>query len=385
MISYGRQTIDQSDIDAVIDVLKSDYLTQGPAVETFEKSLLEKFGPGFCSVVSNGTAALHITGLALGWSENDIIIMSPLTFLATSNSVLYCGATPDFCDINREDYTIDLNKLEKKIKSYEQKGKKVKAVIGVDFAGHPCDWSSLRAIADKYNLQLVNDNCHAAGASYKGKINYALNYADVVTHSYHPVKPLTTGEGGAIFTKDKGLDSQIKKLRSHGMVKDENKMKEKGTWFYEMRSLGFNYRLSDIHAALGISQLKKLEEFTIKRNSIAAIYHDSLKNKLNMTLPLASADVSHSYHLYPLLIDFEKENLNKVEFFFEMKKKGINLQAHYIPIHLQPFYKQRFNYKAGDFPVAEDFYNKEVSLPIFPSLLSEEQEHVLKSLDELLK
>ena len=279
MISYGKHTIDQSDIKAVIDVLKSDFLTQGPVVESFESELINSFGPGYCTAVSNGTAALHIVGMALGWGSEDIVLTSPLTFLATSNAVLYCGATPDFCDINFKDYTIDPIKLEEKIISYKKRGKKVRAIIGVDFAGHPCNWKDLRKIADTYDINLVNDNCHAIGASYKKKLNYALKYADAVTHSYHPVKPFTTGEGGAILTKNKKLDSKIKELRSHGVVRDQNKMKMEGSWFYEMNSLGYNYRLTDIQAALGLSQLRRLDKFILKRRKIASFYDKSLKGE----------------------------------------------------------------------------------------------------------
>ncbi|HIC43552.1 MAG TPA: aminotransferase class I/II-fold pyridoxal phosphate-dependent enzyme, partial [Sulfurimonas sp.] len=211
MISYGKQSIDQSDIDAVVEVLKRDWLTQGPAVETFENDLKNYFGAKHCCAVSNGTAALHLTGLALGWHPGDVIITTSITFLATANCIVYAGATPDFVDIDPVTYTIDPNKVEEKIKVYKSKGKKVKAVIGVDYAGHPCDWKGLRQIADKYGLQLVNDNCHALGALYFGEKQYAVKYADVVTQSYHPVKHITTGEGGAVFTNDPTIDQKVRR------------------------------------------------------------------------------------------------------------------------------------------------------------------------------
>jgi perosamine synthetase len=226
MISYSKQCIDRSDIDAVVNVLNGDYLTQGPTLETFESDLKLYFGARYCCAVSNGTAALHLAGLALGWEPGDIVITSPITFLATANCIVYVRATPDFVDIDPVTYTIDPNQVEDKIKAYKSKGKKVKAVIGVDYAGHPCDWKALREIADYYELQLVNDNCHALGASYLGRKDYAVSYADVVTQSYHPVKNITSGEGGAVFTNDPGIDKKIRLLRTHGMSKDEAKLEK---------------------------------------------------------------------------------------------------------------------------------------------------------------
>ena len=385
MISYGKQSISQDDIDAVVDVLKSDWLTQGPAVEAFESSLNKYFGSKYSCALSNGTAALHLAGMALDWKPGDIVITTPLTFLATANCILYSGATPDFVDIDPVSYTIDPILVEKKVLKYQKMGKRVKTIIGVDFAGHPCDWKALRKIADKYHLQLINDNCHALGASYFGNKRYAVEYADIVTHSYHPVKHLTTGEGGAILSNNSDLVEKIKRLRSHGMTKDPNLMDSNdGPWYYEMHELGYNYRITDFQSALGSNQLRKLDMFGEKRREIATQYDNFFANTMNLKIPKAQIFVKHAYHLYPLQVYFDKINLSKVEFFRKMKKNGINLQVHYNPIHLQPYYHKRFGFKKGDFPISENFYRNEISLPIYPKLSSNDTITVINSILKLL-
>ena len=366
MIGYGKQTIDKDDINAIIEVLNSELLTQGPAVEKFEKDLQDFFDAKHVCAVSSGTAALHLAGLALGWGPKDIVITSPLTFLATANCIVYSGATPDFVDINPVSYTIDLNKVEEKVKHYLSIGKNVKAVIGIDYAGHPCDWKGLRQIADKYDLQLINDNCHALGARYLNDKGYAVKYADIVTHSYHPVKHFTTGEGGAVLTNNLELDEEIRCLRTHGINKNHTKLDE--PWYYNMDKLGFNYRITDFQCALGSSQLKKLDSFIEKRHRIAKRYNDSFVNIKNLIIPTEQSTIKHSYHLYPLQIDFEKIFLTKVQFFEKMKKAGINLQVHYIPIHFQPYYRENFGFQKGEFTIAESYYYNELSLPIYPDL-----------------
>jgi len=381
MISYGKQSIDHSDIDDVVKVLKSDWLTQGPAIERFEIDLKGYFGSKYCCVVSNGTAALHLTALALDWKPRDVVITTPITFLATVNCIVYAGATPDFVDINPVTYTIDPNQIEEKIKAYHSKGKKVKAIIGVDYAGHPCDWKSLREIADKYELQLVNDNCHAMGASYFGDKQYAVKYADVITQSYHPVKHITTGEGGAIFTNDKLIDKKVRRLRSHGITKDPDQLiKTDGPWYYEMHETGYNYRISDLQCALGCSQLKKLDQFIQRRCEISQKYNEVFSVIKSFKIPKINRRIKHAYHLYPLQIDFDKLSMSKLDFFNKMKKSGINLQVHYIPIHLQPFYKNEYGCNPGDYPISEDFYKKEVSLPIYPNLSNDDQDSIIKKI-----
>lgn len=375
MISYGKQSIDKSDVDAVIEVLNSDWLTQGTYVEKFEKDLAKYLGSQYACAVSNGTSALHLSAIALGWGPGDIILTSPLTFLATANCIVYVGATPDFVDIDSKSFTIDPNLLEDKIIKYRSLGKKVKAVIGVDYAGHPCDWKSLRDIANRYDLQLVNDNCHALGASYFGDLGYAVKYADVVTQSFHPVKHITTGEGGAIITNDYLINEKVKKLRSHGVTKDKEKTKDNGSWYYEMHELGYNFRITDFQCALGSSQLKKLDQFVDRRRNIARKY-DEIFSISEFKTPKIDSSVKHSYHLYPLQIDFTRLSILKKDFFAEMNKLGINLQVHYIPVYFQPFYTQNYSFKVGYCPTAEDFYSKAFSIPIFPSLTNLEIEKV---------
>ena len=365
MILYGKQFIDQSDIDAVVRVLMSDWLTQGSSVENFENDLKNYFGAKYACAVANGTGALHLTGLALDWQPGDIVITTPITFLATANCIVYSGATPDFADIDPVTHTIDTNRVEDKIKAYQSRGIKVKAVIGMDYAGHPCDWRTLREIADKYDLQLVNDNCHALGASYFGDKQYSLQFADVMIQSYHPVKHITTGEGGAVLTNDPQIGEKVRRLRTHGMTKDPAQLENSdGPWYYEMYEVGFNYRITDFQCALGSSQLKKLDQFVEKRREIAKKYDQSFYNNDILTIPKTKNSVVHSYHLYPLQIDFERINENKVQLFEEMKLANVNLQVHYIPVHLQPYYRNNFGFKVGDYPVAENFYSNEVSLPI---------------------
>ena len=385
MISYGKQSIDQSDIDAVIEVLKSDWLTQGPAVGQFENDLKNYFGAKHVCAVANGTAALHLTGLALGWQPGDIVTTTPITFLATANCIVYAGATPDFVDIDPITYTMDPNRVEEKIKAYQSEGKNVKAIIGVDYAGHPCDWKSLRTIADKYDLQLINDNCHALGASYFDDKQYAVKYADVVIQSYHPVKHFTTGEGGAVLTNDPTIDEKVRRLRTHGMTKEPSQLeKNDGPWYYEMHEVGYNYRITDFQCALGSCQLKKLDQFVQKRREIDKKYNESFSNINSLKIPEIHSSVDHAFHLYPLQIDFNKLPLTKAKFFKKMKQLEINLQVHYIPVHLQPFYQKNYGFNTSNFPVSESFYRNEVSLPIYPYLSTDDVSLIVNNILEIV-
>ena len=371
MINYGRQYIDANDVREVLKVLKSNFLTQGPKVTKFENALKLYFKAKYCTALSSGTAALHLATLALGWKKNDIVITTPTTFIATSNCILYCGATPMFVDVEKKYFTIDINKLEKKVKLLKKQKKNVVGIIATDFAGHPCDWRGLKKISKRYKISLINDNCHALGAEIDNNKGYAVKYADIVTHSYHPVKNITTGEGGSILTNNKLLDKKIKVLRTHGIDSMKRKL-----WFYEMKELGFNYRISDIQSALGISQLKKLNNFVKKRREIAKIYNKYFCNIKNFWTPSIKINFKHAYHLYPLRIDFKKFSKSKKLLFKYLLKKKINLQVHYIPIHLQPYYKKKFGFRKGDFPISEKFYDEEISLPIYFSLKTSEIKYV---------
>jgi len=373
MINYGKQSIDQDDIDAVVKVLKSDFLTQGQVVDDFEKGLSDYFGSKYCCVVSSGTSALHLSGMALGWKPEDVVITTPITFLASANSILYSGATPSFVDINPLTLNIDVQLLENKIERLLSKGQNVKAIIAVDFAGNPCDWKELREIADKYKLQLVNDNCHAIGASYFSDKKYAVKYADIVTQSYHPVKNITTGEGGSILTNNLEIFNKIKLLRTHGISKDFNNSEKKYyPWYYEMKELGYNYRITDFQCALGISQLKKLDLFISRRREIAAEYDRIFGDNDLFVIPPRSINGEHAYHLYPMQINFDKLEISKKDLFSRLNIADINLQVHYIPIHLQPFYIKKFGFKRGQFPISELFYSREVSFPIYYNLSDKE-------------
>ena len=380
-ISYGRQTITEQDITAVCSALRSDWLTQGPAVSQFEQALCDRVETSCATVVNTGTAALHLTALALGWGKDDVVLTTPLSFLASTNSIVYVGATPEFVDIDPVSYTLDPEKLEQKVKELRSQGKKVKALLAVDFAGHPCDWKAFRTIADRYELQLVDDACHALGAMYQGKPIASNGYADASILSFHPVKHITTGEGGAILSSNRDFDQRVKRLRSHGMSKDpELLQKNDGPWYYEMLELGYNYRITDLQCALGLTQLQQLDGFITKRKAIAEYYNQVFQGNEFLITPHEATQVSHAWHLYPLQIQFEKLALTRTELFQKMRECNIGLQVHYIPIHLQPYYRQRFGFKEGDFPIAENFYKNEVSLPMFPTLKQHEMEYVAEQL-----
>jgi dTDP-4-amino-4,6-dideoxygalactose transaminase len=362
VINYGRHFIDSSDIGTVLKSLKSENITQGSQILNFENELSKKFGSKYCSVVSSGTAGLHLVAKTLNWKKNDIIFCSPITFVATSNSIIYQNATPIFIDIELQNYNIDPNVIEKKLQSFTIR-KNAKAIIATDFAGHPCDWDALKYLSKKYNLKLINDNCHAIGASYKNNFKYAQKYSDFVVHSYHAVKNMTTGEGGAVFTNNKTHKQKIDQLRTHGVVRKSNRLYP---WKYEMTNLGFNYRMTDFQASLGISQLKKLDNFITQRRKIANLYNKLFTQLDNCKTPIVQNAIKHAYHIYPLLIDFKNiRKIDKLFLFKVFKKNKINLQVHYIPIYRQPYYKKKFDYSFKDFPNAESFYKKEVSLPIF--------------------
>ena len=359
MINYGKQTLKDNDFKAVIKTLRSDFLTSGPNVDKFEKNLIKKFGGKFCSVVNNGTSALNIVGKALGWKKNDKIITTPLSFLATANCIVNNNAIPVFSDVENESFTIDPEKLEDKLRK-----KFFKAVIAVDYAGHPCDWKSLRYLSNKYNFKLINDACHSMGSKLNNNFKYATYYSDLVTQSFHPVKAITTGEGGSIFSKNKKIANRIAQIRNHCM----QHTKKEGPWYYEVHEAGSNFRITDFQCALGVSQLKQLNSFVLARRKIASIYLKELKNDERFILPKEKINYYHSYHIFPLQVNFDKIKIDKKELFKRFKKKGINLQVHYIPIHLQPFYKKNFGYKVNQFPNAEKFYRNEISLPIYPEL-----------------
>ena len=381
-ISYGRQNITQEDIDLVVKTLKSDYLTQGPMVKEFEDKFAEYVGAKYAVAVTNGTDALHLCNLALGVKSGDKIITTPITFVASANATLYSGAEIDFVDIDSQTYTIDLDKLEDKLNK-SPKGT-YKGIVPVDFAGYPVDVERLRNIADKYGLWILEDACHAPGGFFKDSkdVNqYCGNgsYADLHIFSFHPVKHIATGEGGMVTTNNEELYRKLKLLSSHGITKDTSLLEENhGGWYYEMQELGYNYRLSDINCALGISQLKRAKEGVELRNQIANKYNEAFKNIDSIKTPFVEDNIYHAHHLYVIQIEDRKG------LYDYLREKNIFAQVHYVPVHLNPYYKS-LGWKKGDFPIAEYYYENALSLPMFPTLSNEEQNYVIAKVLEFIK
>lgn len=368
MINYGRHFIDNQDKKEVLAALKSNWLTQGPKVKIFENKLSKYLGAKHSLVVNNGTAALHLACISLGVKKNDLVLCSPITFLSSITSALFLKAKPSFIDIDKKTYCIDLDKLEIKLRFLKKKNKKPKVVIFTDYAGQMCDWKRIKYLSKKYKFFTINDNCHSLGSRYYNDQKYAVKFADIVTHSFHPVKIITTGEGGSLSTNNTKIFKKIINLRSHGVTKNQELDEKFGSWYYSMQDLGYNYRLPDINAALGISQLKKINKFVKKRQSIAKKYFFYLKKNKNIILPYINDFCSHSFHLFPIQIIFKNLKKTKKHFFKYMLKNKIKLQVHYIPVHLQKYFKKNYLFKKGDFKESENFYEKTVSLPIYYSL-----------------
>ncbi len=371
-IPYVKQSIDQDYIDTVVDTLKSDYLTTGPKVKEFEDALSSYCGAKYVVAVANGTAALHLASLVL-LNKDDKVLTTPNSFLATSNSILYVGAKPIFVDI-QEDGNIDLDLCEDTLK----KDASIKAIYAVAFSGNLINQEKLKYLKDTYNIKILEDNAHAIGAVYDGIKSGSCTNSDISIFSFHPVKHLTTAEGGAITTNSKAMYKKLLMLRGHGMVKTSD-MKP---WEYEMQDLGFNYRITDIQCALGISQLKRLPEFINRRFEIAKSYDKAFIN--SRVKPLYIYDGKSSYHLYVVQVDFTKLNISKVDLFNKLREKNIGIQLHYIPINTQPYYKS-LGYGSANTPMMDKYYKECFSLPMYPLLSNEEQEYVIKSLFEVLK
>lgn len=378
-ISYGRQHIAAEDLQAVRDTLLSDYLTQGPKIAEFERAFAAKVGAAHCSVVSNGTAALHLCALALGIEQGDRVITTPITFVASANGFRYCGAEITFCDIDPVTFLLDLDKLEDILKA-SPRGT-YKAVVPVDFAGYPLDTQRLRKLADRYGFSIVEDACHAPGAWFTDSNGRrercgAGHYADLSVFSFHPVKHIATGEGGAITTNNAELYVRFSSFRTHGITRDESLMAENhGGWYYEMVDLGYNYRITDFQAALGIEQLKRLDWSVERRNEIAAVYNEAFARVVGVATPHVASDVQHAYHLYIIEVD-DRRGL-----YDHLRANNIFAQVHYVPAHLMPYYRQ-FGWKKGDLPAAEHYYERCLSLPMFPTITAEEQQYVIDKVKE---
>jgi len=376
-IPYGRQTIDDDDIKEVVEVLNSDWLTTGPKIAEFEESLAQFVGARYAVAVSSGTAALHCAMFALEIGPGDEVIVPPMTFAATANCVVYQGGTPVFADVDPETLLIDPDQVESKITP------KTKAIIGVDYAGQPCDWDALREIADRHHLALVADSCHALGAEYKGRKIGTL--ADLTVFSFHPVKHITTGEGGMITTNDPALAERIRRFRNHGINIDHQRRDEQGAHFYEMVSLGYNYRLTDLQSALGLSQLEKLPEFVRKRQTIAGLYTQAFASVREVSPISVRSDVSHAYHLYVIQMHLEQLKATREQLFSALRREGILANVHYIPVHLHPYYRQQLGTAFGMCPVAEKAYERILTLPLFPAMSTGDVERVISVVKRIVE
>jgi perosamine synthetase len=370
LIPYGHQWIDETDIQAVVDVLRSEWLTTGPIVPKFEEAFAAYVGAKYAVAVSSGTSALHTAMFALGINPGDEVIVPPITFVATANAVVFQGGTPVFADVEAGTLLIDPQQVQEKVSS------RTKAIIAVDYAGQPCDYDTLRSLASKHGLALVDDGCHALGAQYKGRNVGTL--ADLTVFSFHPVKHITTGEGGMITTDDSNMAERMRRFRNHGIDADHASRAEQGTWYYEMTDLGYNYRITDFQCALGLSQLQKLPFFLKRRGEIAGLYDEAFSS-WNELKPLENrGEIFNSYHLYVVRAKARDE------LFQRLRDKGIGINVHYVPVHLHPFYQRRFGTEEGLCPVAEEAYHHILSLPMFPGMTDQDVGKVVMELKQQL-
>lgn len=371
MIPYGRQTIDEDDINAVVDVLKSDYLTTGPKIAEFEQAVASYTGAKYAVAISNGTSALHAACFAAGIGQGDEVITTPLTFAASANCVLYCGGTPVFADVDPYTYNIDPEDIRKKITD------KTKAIIAVHLAGQPCDMDEIHSIAQEHNLIVIEDGAHALGSVYKGKKVGCLS--DMTTFSFHPVKPITTGEGGMIMTDNEELYKRLVLFRSHGITRDNSMMtRNEGPWFYQQLDLGYNYRITDIQCALGCSQMRKLDKFLKRRRELVERYNNAFIECDNIVTPYQLPDTQSGWHLY--IVQVKKHDRKQV--FETLRDKGIGVNVHYIPVYMHPYY-QEHGYKDVHCVNAEEIYSHIISLPLYPGLTDEQQDYVIDTLKQL--
>lgn len=380
MIPYGKQDITQADIEAVIEVLSSDFLTQGPRVPAFETAVVNYVGAQHGVAVNSATSALHIACLALGLGPGDKLWTSPITFVASANCALYCGAEVDFVDIDKTTLNMCPDALEKKLEAAEKEGCLPKVVVPVHMAGSSCNMEAIRKLADKYGFYILEDASHAIGAKYKSKPVGSCEYSDITVFSFHPVKIITTAEGGLAVTNSSEFAERMRLFRSHGVSRDPALMdkESEGAWYYQQVDLGMNYRMTEMQAALGLSQLERLDQFVGYRNQLANKYHNDLAN-LAALLPICGKDVYSSYHLY--ILQLEKGKLSRRQIFDLLREKGIGVNVHYIPVHVQPFYKQK-GFSEGDFPQAESYYSQAISIPLFHGMTHDQQNFVIETLFE---
>ncbi len=385
VIPYGKQDISQTDIESVIKVLQSDFLTQGSQVPLFEKTVSNYCGAAFGVAVNSATSALHIACLALGLGKGDWLWTSPNSFVASANCGLYCGAKIDFVDIDPQTYNLSAEELERKLIQAKQDDNLPKIVIPVHFSGQSCDMKKIHSLSQEYGFKIIEDASHAIGGKYLDQPIGGCQYSDITVFSFHPVKIITTAEGGLATTNDKELSERMQLFRSHGVTRNPELMSKlsEGGWYYQQVDLGFNYRMTELQAALGVSQMQRLDEFVTQRHILQERY-DSLLNGLPIIKPHQSQDSYSALHLYPIQIDVDSVGKGREKIFDELRQNGIGVNVHYIPIHTQPYYLQ-FGFKVGDFPNSESYYNRAISIPLFHAMTAEQQDEVLNVLMRVLQ
>tara|TARA_B100000949_G_C14254405_1_gene439770 strand:- start:91 stop:1257 length:1167 start_codon:yes stop_codon:yes gene_type:complete len=382
MIPYAKQDISDEDIDSVIEVLKSDFLTQGNKVPLFEDIISERVGAKYALAANSATSCLYLSCLSLGLSKEDILWTSPITYVASANCALYCGAEVDFVDIDPLTWNISVEILEEKLKTARKIKKVPKILVLVHLAGNPCDLQKVFDLSKEYGFSIIEDASHALGSKYSGEHIGSSVYSDISVFSFHPVKNITTGEGGMILTNNQKLSEKIHLYRSHGITRDTKKMinKEEGLWYYEQLLLGFNFRMSDIHAALGISQMNSLDKFISKRNELSQIYTEELKG-LPLTIQRVRKEDLSAWHIFVIRLKLSELKLSRLEIYNSLRNKGIGVNVHYIPVHLHPFYKN-LGFNKGDFPNSENYYDGAITIPMFTKLKKKEIKYVIQALKE---
>lgn len=385
MIPYGRQDIQQDDIDAVLQVLTSDFLTQGPMVPRFERAVAEKVGASHALAVNSATSALHIACLALDLGEGDWLWTSPITFVASANCGLYCGAQVDFVDIDPKTYNLCPGALEAKLEQAEQEGRLPKVVVAVHLCGQPCDMQAIHFLGQRYGFRVIEDASHAIGGKYKGEYIGNSRYSDITVFSFHPVKIITTAEGGMALTNDDALASRMNLLRSHGVTRDPSLMTQEadGPWYYQQVDLGFNYRMNELQAALGVSQLERLDHYVAWRNDLAKRYDDNLAT-LPIITPWQHPDSYSGRHLYVIRLELDKIGVTHRQVFEALRGQGVGVNLHYIPVYTQPYYQQ-LGFRVGDFPEAEHYYAEAISVPLYPTMSEEQQDWVVEAVRTVLE
>ena len=384
MIPYGKQDIQQPDIDAVVEVLTSDFLTQGPKMPAFESAVAQKVGAKHALAVNSATSALHIACLALDLGEGDWLWTTPVTFVASANCGLYCGAQVDFVDIDPKTYNISVEALRNKLEKAAKENCLPKVLVVVHLCGQPCEMQAIKALADKYGVKVIEDASHAIGGKYQGEYIGSGRYSDITVFSFHPVKIITTAEGGMALTNSDELAGKMDLLRSHGITRDSELMTHEpdGPWYYQQVDLGFNYRMTELQAALGLSQLERLDDYVARRHKIAERYNELLED-LPITAPWQHPDGYSGLHLYVIRLKLNELSVTHKRVFDSLREQGIGVNLHYIPVHTQPYYQQ-FGFKADDFPEAMNYYREAISLPMYPNLTDDEQNNVVKAFQKAL-